>query len=424
MGELSMARDKMQSQRVPGTFSIKRYLVPFGLFLAFPFFLHAEESSSPVKTDISGYLKTLNFFTRTTSLSPELVNNPLAVEEIKEDLFQNLERVRLQMRAGVKLPLNQRLVAKVDYDHQAFFGSFVHSDNFRYRRWTVEERQFGDLSQTLVKKRNAFYEHRLYRAYLTYETEKASLTVGRQQIPWGLGHFFTPTDVFNPFNPTQIEWDERDGTDAVNLAVKLPYEAKTQWIYTPRGARSLHPQRFFNRTSRDVKGYEIGVINGLIHRDFASGFDLRGNVKDSAVRGEFLYRHKDNEEKDFMQFTVNADYNLPKNIYMLLEYHFNGLGRRSFRDYQRDLQTRGDFTQLARNYLGLLLGYDITALLRLEHRTLFNMDDVSFFIRPELQYEVTSNLLATLGAQLFLGANQDEYGAPANLYFGEMKYNF
>lgn len=166
------------------------------------------------------------------------------------------------------------------------------------------------------------------------------------------------------------------------------------------------------------------MINGFIHRDFASGFDIAGNLKDSAVRGEFLYRHTDNDEKDFIKFTVNADYNLPKNIYALLEYHFNGLGRGNFRDYQRDLLIRGDFAQLARNYLGLLLGYDITSLLRFEHRTIFNMDDVSFYLRPELQYEVTANLLATLGAQLFLGANQDEYGAPGNLYFGEMKYNF
>lgn len=395
------------------------FLASLIFLLSVPFLFAGE---APLETEFSGYAKSLNFFTRTSGFTPEQVDDALARREENENVFQSLERIRLRMQADYKLSPGERLIAKIDYDHQAHFGSFVSTGDFRISKKQAEDRQFLDLSQTFVEKDSAFYEHRLYRASLAYESEKATLEVGRQQIPWGIGHFFTPTDLLNPFNPTQLELDEREGVDAVNLSLKKIAGLNPQFVYTPPG-RQLHPQRYLARVSRDLYGYEVGLFGGRVKRDHAVGFDIAGNLRDSAVRGEFLYREAE-LEKDFIKFTVNADYNFPHNVHALLEYYFNGQGRREPLDYQRDRQVRGDIQQLAKNYLALLLGYDLTPLLRIENRTIFNLDDVSLFIRPELQYEIISNLLLTAGAQLFGGDKEDELGQPKNIYFGEIKYSF
>ena len=158
-----------------------------------------------------------------------------------------------------------RLILKIDYDHQPDFGTFVSTGDFRIAKKQTEERQFLDLSQAFLEEDNAFYEHRLYRASLLYTSKPFSLEVGRQQIPWGVGHFFTPTDLFNPFNPTQIELDERDGVDAVNFTIKKTHGIKTEFVYTPPG-KQLHPQRYLARFSGDVEGYEIGILGGRIKR--------------------------------------------------------------------------------------------------------------------------------------------------------------
>ncbi|GEM_PF-1114670 len=386
----------------------------------FPVWVFAGEA--PLNTHVSGYIKTLNFFTKTTGLTPETPDNPFALGEKSEHLFSNLERFRLKVKSSLGINETSRVTVKVDYDHGVSFGSFVNSGDFRIARRQTEERQFLDLSQTLVEDEDGVYEHRLYRASVLYENEDVSAEVGRQQIPWGVGHFFTPTDLFNPFSPTQIELDERDGVDAVNLIAKDFGDMKWQFVYTPRG-RSLHPERYLSRISKDLSGFEVGVLGGRVHRDHAAGFDLQGNIKDSAVRGEFLFREAD-EEKDFMRFTLNADYNFPHNVYGLLEYHFNGQGRRNEDDYQVDRLIEGDIQQMARNYLALLLGYNITPLLRFENRAILNMDDGSLFLRPELRYELRSNVLLTLAAQLYGGGPTDEYGMPENLYIGEMNYSF
>lgn len=386
----------------------------------FPVWVFAGEL--PLNTHISGYVKTLNFFTRTTGLTPEVPDNPFAIREKNESLFSNLERIRLKIKSSFDVTETSRVSLKIDYDHGVSLGSFVGSGDFRIAKRQSEERQFLDLSQDLVENEDGVYEHRLYRASVLYENDFLSAEVGRQQIPWGVGHFFTPTDLFNPFSPTQIELDERDGVDAVNLIAKDFGDMKWQFVYTPRG-RSLHPERYLGRISKDISGFEVGILGGRIRRDHAAGFDFQGNVKNSAVRGEFLFREAD-AEKDFIKFTLNADYNFPHNVYGLLEYHFNGQGRRSEDDYQVDRLIEGDIQQLAKNYLAMLLGYNITPLLRFENRAILNMDDTSLFLRPELRYELRSNVLLTLAAQLYCGGPGDEYGMPENLYIGEMNYSF
>ncbi len=400
----------------------------FLILALFPSFLFADSplvlptETKKVDTEISGYIKSLNFFTQTSGFVPENVDQPFARVKENVHIFNTLERFRLQVRTAYSVSEAAKFILNLAYDHQPYFGTFVSTGDFRIAKHQSEERQFIDLSQTFVEDDNAFYEHRLYRAALTYESENFELEIGRQQIPWGIGHFFTPTDLFNPFSPTQIELEERDGVDAVNLTLKNLYGTKAQFVYTPPG-KQLHPQRFLGRISKDISGYEVGILGGRYKRDHALGFDIQGNLGDSAVRGEFLFREAE-LEKDFIQFTVNADYNFPHNVYGLLEYHFNGQGRRYAKDYQLDRLIRGEIRELGRNYLAALLGYDLTSLLRFEQRAIWNMHDTSIFLRPELQYEVLTNVLITLGAQIFLGANNDEYGRPKNLYLGEIKYSY
>ena len=397
------------------------------LIMLFPAFLFADSpvpiqaGSQTFQTDFSGYIKTLNFLTKTSGSSPEFVDNGIFGKE-NTNVFHSLERFRLQTKTTGHINDNSRLVLKLTYDHIPYFGTFVSAGDFRIAKRQSEERQFLDLSQTLIEADNVFYEHRLYRASLSYESERFDLEIGRQQIPWGVGHFFTPTDLLNPFSPTQIELDERDGVDAVNLTIKNIRGLKTQFVYTPPG-KQLHPQRYLARISRDVKNYEVGIIGGRTKRDHVFGLDIQGNLRESAIRGEFLYQEAE-LEKDFIKFTVNADYNFPKNVYGLVEYHFNSQGRRDPDDYQIDRLIRGDIYELGRQYLAGMLGYDLTDLIRFEYRVISNLHDGSFFMRPELQYEFMTNVLITIGAQLFLGSNQDEYGRPKNLFFGELKYKY
>jgi len=148
------------------------------------------EARPSLKIEFSGYAKSLSVITATSGLNPELVDARSRRSEADEKAFDSLERIRLKIRALYQATEHIRVGAKVDYDHQAHFGGFVGSGDFRIAKKQLEDRQFSDLSQTFVEEDNAFYEHRLYRASLTLETKYFDLEIGRQQIPWGGGSFF------------------------------------------------------------------------------------------------------------------------------------------------------------------------------------------------------------------------------------------
>jgi hypothetical protein len=389
------------------------------LFFSMPAAVSAENSSD---LKISGYLKTLNFGTESSGMQPETASDPTNRVQQFERLFDNTERARIGFRWNYRMPEAQKIRAKIDYDNEVDLGSFVNRGDFRIAKKQSEDRQAIDLTNVIASGRGGYYEQRLYRASFAYENPQFSVEGGRQQIPWGVCHFFTPVDVFNPFSVTQIEQDERDGVDAVNLAIRAPGDSKVQFVYTPRGG-ILHPPRYVARISRDVNGFELGGIGGMVHRDAVFGYDLAGNLGDCAVRSELLYRNPENE-KHFFKFASNIDYNFPHNIYALLEYHYNGEGKSNRDDYETSRVIRGEIQQVATEYVALLLGHDFTPLLRLENSAILNLDDMSLFLRPEIRYELRSNLLLTAAAQLYLGSETKEFGAPSNLYLAEAKYSF
>ena len=384
---------------------------------ALPSAARGESADSTWQISLSGYVKTLNFLTKATDSSSDA--SPAYAPHHAAD---STERLRLKLRSAYQISDSSSLSAKVDYDQQASFGSFVNTREFEIIEDQTEERQGFDAIKSLAQSDDAAYIHRLYRGSIVYERDEGSLEIGRQQVPWGLGHFFSATDILNPFNIRQIEFDERDGVDAINLIVNDLAGGKLQAVHTPDG-KALHEERFLLRASRDVVQYELGLIGGTAADDEVIGLDLAGNVRDSTVRSELLFRNA-SDEPDFLKFIVNADYNLPYNIYGLIEYHFNGQGEDSPKNYQWQRWLEGDIQQLGKNYIGLVLGHDLTPLLRVETRAVLNLDDTSLFLRPECRYELAPNLVLTLAAQLFAGTAQEEFGRPQDLYLFEAKYSF
>lgn len=407
----------------PNSISLKWFHLLF-LILALLLRPHSGFTAltAPGGVEISGQLKTLNFFTMTTGLTPELAENPLARAERGEQVFQNLQRARLKFRLPIQFEEDQNLLFKIDYDQQVAFGSFVSTGDFRLAERWQEERQFFDLSQTFVEEESVRYLHRLYRISARYENRYGNVEIGRQQIPWGKGHFFTPTDIFNPFSPTQIELEERDGVDAIYFTSNEWKGFKGEFVYTPRGKR-LHPQRFVGRISHDVVGYEVGILGGGYGKDQIVGFDTEGNLGNAVFRGEGLFQAVD-QGRNFFKYTLNVDYNLPHNVLIGGEYYFNGDGKRRPLDYELRRFVRGDIQQMAKNYGAILLRHEVNAVLTVANRFIMNMDDVSFFVRPDIQYEPFENFVLIGAIQLYLGDQRDEFGAGQNLYIMEARYSF
>jgi hypothetical protein len=388
----------------------------------------AEERSEPLAAPsetalfgegvFSGYLKSFNLLTRGSepSLSPNGRGSKV------ETVSASLARLRLRAKPAVDLGGDVRLLAKIEYDLQGTAGSYVGSGADELARRQSEAREFLDLSGTLASGDDARLSHRLYRASVALKSESFTAEVGRQQIPWGVGYFFSPTDLFNPFLPTQLELDERPGVDAVYLSAGNLSTGTAGLAYTPKGGE-LHPRRVVGRLARDAGLAEVGLLGGLVASDSVAGADVRSPVGESTVRGEVLFRDPAGSGS-FLKFLASADTNLPGNVYVLLEYFHNGEGKSRIDDYDWDRLLAGEVSQLARDYAAVMIGYDLTPLLRVESRAVVNLNDVSVLLRPELRYSLRNELTISAAAQLFVGRRNSEFGAAEDLYAVELKGTF
>ncbi len=390
--------------------------------LASPWAFAAEDDAFRV----SGDIKSIAAFPRSSGSKLETLDNPLNVGEQGENLFVSSNRARLKFDWEDKKKIflkeaTDSLKAHITYDHRLNAGSFVGGDDDLIARQIRERKQAIDLSGVLADEDGFMVEHVLYRAFIHMQTDYLDAVVGRQQVSWGVGRFKTPTDVFNPYDLTSLEPLERDGVDAVNLKKQLG-DYKVNYVYTPRGRR-LHPSRHMVRVSRDIHGYEVGVIGGSVAHDEVIGYDIEGNIKDAAIHSELLFHNAENE-KSYTQAVVNLDYNFSNGIYALIEYYFNGQGKRREEDYRRDRLILGEIQELGRHYMGLELGYDITPLMRIENKVFMNLEDASVYDRVEWRYELRSDLILKLVGMLGLGDSGEEFGEFQNIYYGELQWFF
>ena len=138
-----------------------------------------------------------------------------------------------RLRLGLDGSWRQSLLVHVEYDNELHFGNLTGEPDFDLIRQRQGSSYF-DLLHVWVDDKHAYWDTSLYRGYLTYRHGNAELTLGRQRIAWGTAHFWSPTDVFNPISPLQIEADEREGVDAAQLSVRLPRDFRWSVVYAPQ----------------------------------------------------------------------------------------------------------------------------------------------------------------------------------------------
>jgi len=378
-----------------------------------------EALKKVIRWKISGYEKSMFFLTKTSGLNPDSILGlgPKSSANHVTELFT--ERFRLNL----KVDCSDFFSAFVSYDNQFRAGQYLGTGDFQLANKAERDHQAVNTTWLLAHGRSVRYEQSLYRAYADFkDSDLFKVRVGRQQIPWGVGHFFTPTDIFNPYRPTQIETEERQGVDGIFAETGVFKKvADLEFVFTPQ--HDEHPNRLAFKLKRNILGYDSSVLGGKRDRDSFIGFDLSGNLINAAVRGEGIFLNASGRP-NYAQGTVNIDYNFPKNIYGLLEYHFNGEGFYRRARYDHASYFSGDITALAKHYLGATVAKDITPLWRVETPVIMNLTDTSLVFMPEIKYLIANNWNWTCKAFLFAGAKSDEYGAPKDLYFTELQYFF
>jgi len=356
---------------------------------------------------------------------------------------------RLRMRADLRV--NSRWSAAIAYDFELLAG---HLDTLEsrlgdgFRPDSLFRAEGGIAGNDRVQ-----LSHELYRGYLYYESEHLEITLGRQRIPWGVARLWNPIDRFNAVGPLAVESDLSAGVDALNA----------RWLFTGFTYLELvaAPLREPDGGSYALRLHGVwcdidySLMGGVFEEAPTFGFDLASNLGDAAVRLEAAFAAPNREVwklgspspevlGDYWQVVLSIDYvfDVGSGVYTLVEHLYNGnaLGFGSglagglipFFEQTTDCPPAlptcvtaasaaifggSRVVTRAENLTGAQVGYDLTPEMRGELLVLFDWTGTSASFVPSIRYTPFDWLELSLGAQLFAGPAESEFGNVASLVF-------
>ncbi len=269
--------------------------------------------------------------------------------------------------------------------------------------------KWEDISASLIVNNENFYNIKtnhhqnrssIYRAHITYHGEKHLLKLGLQRIPFGVGRIYNPIDIFNPIDITEVETDERKGTEA------LRYEYAINQLSNLDLTLSKH------KRALRLKGYlEVADIALILLKDHQKnleiiGYEIEGELPQSNItfRSEGGRFEEKQKNEIYYHYIVGAEYGFENSLTLLGEFHHNTLHNHK--------------------HFALNLSYQPSPLWILNAITLQNIDDKSILLSPSLTYSLSDESTLQMGIFFYDGKQNSEFSQLEDRFFTHYFINF
>lgn len=347
----------------------------------------------------------------------------LAPQEIAGDLvIQDYDRLRLDLFAAV----DERITFAGDLVWRLSHGaSELNALDFIPRRVIDEHAAAtGTTGQDLLP---LFVlpigdEHYVDNACASLYLGRLSLRLGKQQLAWGTGYTWNPTDVFHDKSALDPTY-EKEGVSALRAEVGFGLEGQLvtllsvgeDWEHTTRAVKGRNHWGAFDVSSSLVELREEAV-------DYATGAprhprrrlvgaDFSGELAGLGIWGEGAHNWMQSAD-DFGQYLLGLDHTFLDGTYVIGEYYRNGRGRGdeagyTFDDWMRLLGARGE--SLGRDYLFVGASRPARELWTLSAYGIANLSDHSAVLFPWIEYSLGDNAELDLAAYLPVGSGGTEY---------------
>lgn len=298
------------------------------------------------------------------------------------------------------------------------FGKSLNTDN-----------GYVNLSELLVNDSAVVVHTMIDRVWADWAYKKWEVRIGRQRINWGKTLVWNPNDLFNTYNYTDFDYEERPGSDAVRLT------------YYPTGMSAIEaavkPGKHKDETVAagdwrfNKAGYDFQVLGGLYYTDLAFGTGWSGSIGNAGFKGEatwFQPKNKLTDTSGVISATVSADYSFKNALYIHGAVLYNNHPVK-YTNLLALQQTFGE-TLSAKNLMPSDWSFfaevskDITPLLHADLSFIYGTSPDFLYTMPSVTYSISDNWDITLveeGILLFSGNNGYK---PFNSIFIRLKWSF
>lgn len=291
--------------------------------------------------------------------------------------------------------------------------------------WNIDKRRLFDLTKTSKETDDYLLWNRLDRLFVSIKSSWGDIMVGRQAITWGNGMIFNPMDLFNPFSPADIVRDYKMGDDLVSVRFATELVEEVSLLYVPRrnittGEVNFEKSSLAGKFHFFVEDVEVDVMSSLHYDEIVLGLGVTGYIRDAAWRWDIIWSSLEEsaDKSGYIGFVANIDYSwvwFHKNMYGFIEYYHNGLGKDNYTHAMEDpalmeRMDRGELFALGKNYVNAGIQVELHPLFTLHFNAINNIQDPSGILQPWAVFSMTQNSTLLLGANIFYGSKETEYG--------------
>ena len=345
----------------------------------------------------------------------------------------------IHLRLNTKCYATNEITTSLEFRFRAFYGGSVEKIPF-YKDLIKTPRDFVKLDAFLWESNKSLGYLEVDRLWFDYYKNDLQVTLGRQRVAWGTAWVWNPTDLFNPLNVLDFDYEERPATDAIRLQYYTGAVSKVDITYKP--AKDLNNQILAGLVSFNNWNYDFNFISGLRFKRWLAGVSWVGDILDAGFRGEVLLSQAPNKpdtntifkqineslisswNKPMLSFSLSGDYTFPNTFYIHTEILFNNNGKTSNTFlFQEDALKLG-MLSAARWSIYQEFAYEITPLLRGTLFGIFNPTDKSFVVVPSFSYSIITNLDFYIIGLIFEGDPLTEFGEYGTSVYLRLKYSF
>ena len=295
-----------------------------------------------------------------------------------------------------------------------------------FGRLPNDARRWWNLTHTIEDEDKRAGIGRLDRLSVGYTGRNTSARFGRQAISWGNGLVYTPMDIVNPFDPSQIDTEYKTGDDMLYGQYLRSNGEDIQATYVVRrnpetGNIESDQATLAGKYHGFAGSFEFDLMAA---RHYGEAVFAIGGARDlggAVWRSDLVLSAADDEDL-VAQFVINTSYSWTwsdRNISGNAEYFFNGFGQ-SDGCYSPDcladnpgllerIARRQIFT-LGRHYLSGSLMIEMTPLFTLTPQVFWNLSDDSALLQVVTQNSLGDNLVLLGALSVPMGPSGTEYG--------------
>ncbi len=377
--------------------------------------LNLSAQDKPRNWALSGYVKNLQAFYNVTipGISPILET-------------QNFVHNRLNF----KWYLNDHLTFKTGIRTRAFYGAQpvllgafdenAGNDVLDLSFKILDEKEF--LVHTLVD-----------RLYFEYSKKNWEIRLGRQRVNWGINNFWNPHDIFNAFNFTDFDYEERPGSDALRVKYYTGAASSIEFAAKAFKEGTWDEIVFGFLWKFNKKNTDFQVMTAYFQEDLVLGLGWAGNIGNAILKGEmstFIPTTSDGEYA--FAGTLSYDYSFKNGLFVSAGLLYN-----SSADADSQFGNLLNFEISPKNLypypwsIYVQTGYALTPLLMGNIALIYSPSEShNTFLSPGLTYSVAQDWDFDLISQInFLNyesfaTGEKTYASILQAVFMRVKYSF